>query len=207
VTRGAVLLAAAPIALAASASPARAQSQPEPPKPATIESADGVTVTFSSKDPAMEIFLAHGDVAPDTMPDPFERVGVVPRSLLLAPGTYTVETASATTSTAHRWFVIERGGPVTVEVRPGDAAVKTFGAVFIVLGTVSTILGVVAIVSFTKDDSHFNRFGIGLPLILGGVGVAGLGVGMTALGSTDVDVHVGPKPVRSGALPSLSWRF
>jgi hypothetical protein len=155
----------------------------------------------------MEIYLAHGDVASDTRPDPFERVGVVPRSLTLAPGTYTIETASATTSTAHRWFVIERGPPVTVDVRPGDAAVKTFGAVFIVLGTIATILGVVAIVSFSKDDSHYNRFGIGVPLIGGGVGVAALGVGMTALGSTDVNVHVGSRSVRSGALPSLLWRF
>jgi hypothetical protein len=202
----AALFAAALTAHAALASTARAQSPDEAPKPAAIESPDGVPVTFTSKDPAMEIFLAHGDVPEGAVPDPFERVGVVPRSLHLAPGTYTIETASSTTSTAHRWFVIERGAPVNVEVRPGDASVKAFGAVFIALGTVAAILGVIVIVSFAPNDSRYNRFGIGLPLILGGLGGAALGFGMTALGATDVRVQrVAPKPAASGL--SLSWRF
>jgi hypothetical protein len=201
----AALFAAALTAHAALASTARAQSPDVAPKPAAIESPDGVPVTFVSKDPAMEIFLAHGDVPEGAVPDPFERVGVVPRTLHLAPGTYTIETASATTSTAHRWFVIEQGAPVSVEVRPGDASVKAFGAVFIALGTVAAILGVVAIVSFAPNDSRYNRYAVGLPLILGGIGVAGLGFGMTALGATNVQVQRMPRPAAAGL--SLSWRF
>jgi hypothetical protein len=205
-TARAPLFALALAAHAAVASTARAQSSDAAPKPAAIESPDGVAVTFTSKDPAMEVFLAHGDVPEDAVPDPFERVGVVPRTLHLAPGTYTIETASATTSTAHRWFVIERGPPVGVEVRPGDASVKAFGAVFIALGTIASILGVVVIVSFAPNDSHINRFAIGLPLILGGIGVAGLGFGMTSLGATDVRVQrAAPGPAATGL--SLSWRF
>jgi hypothetical protein len=200
------LFVAALTAHAALTSPARAQTSDAAPKPAAIESPDGVPVTFSSKDLSMEVFLAHGDVPEGAMPDPFERVGVVPRSLHLAPGTYTIETASPTTSTAHRWFVIERGAPVSVEVRPGDASVKSFGAVFIALGTVAAILGVVAIVSFSGNDTHYNRYAIGLPLILGGLGVAGLGFGMTALGATEVRVQrTAPRPGAAGL--SLSWRF
>ena len=39
-----------------------------PGRPA-IEFADGVPVTFTSKDPSTEIYLAHGDVPVGTTPD------------------------------------------------------------------------------------------------------------------------------------------
>jgi hypothetical protein len=153
----------------------------------------------------MEIYIAHGDVPARTFPDPFEKVGVVPVTVKLAPGQYTIETASAKSSTGHERLTVEANAPLTVDVHGGDAMVKAFGSVFIALGVVATLLGVVAIVSISPNDAHYNRWAIGLPLVLGGVGVAGLGVGMTAAGSTDI---VAPHLPPGGAVkahPMTSW--
>ncbi len=189
------------------------QSPPEPAPPAPklhkIEYEQGVEVTITSKDPATEIFLAHGDVPIDTMPDPYERIGVVPLTLKLAAGTYSIETASPTQSTGHRRFVVEQGKPQAIEVHPGDASVKGIGTVVIGLGVVSIVLGVIAIVSFSPDDSNYNRFGIGIPLIAGGGAACGIGVGMTALGATDVHMLPQARPggPAASAVPTLTLRF
>ena len=84
-------------------------------------------VTFVSKDPAMEIYIAHGDVPARTFPDPFEKVGVVPVTVKLSPGQYTIETASAKSSTGHERLQVESNAPLTVDVHGGDAMVKAFG--------------------------------------------------------------------------------
>jgi hypothetical protein len=189
------------------------ESPPEPAPPAPklhkIEFEQGVEVTITSKDPATEIFLAHGDVPRDTMPDPFERVGLVPLTLKLAAGTYSLETASPTQSTGHERFVVEQGKPLAIEVHQGDASVKGIGTVVIGLGVVSIVLGVVAIVAFSPGDSNYNRWGVGIPLIAGGGAACGVGIGMTALGSTDVHVLPQARPGRPGAsaIPTLTFRF
>ena len=180
-----------------------------PGRPA-IEFADGVPVTFTSKDPSTEIYLAHGDVPVGTTPDPFERVGLAPITLKLAAGTYTLETGSPTASTGHQRFVVEQGRPLSVDVRAGNAGLKTVGGVFIGLGIVSMILGVVAIVSFSPGDANYNRFGVVLPLLFAGGAVAGIGVTMAAVGATDVRVRLQdrPSPPRTTSfVPSLVWRF
>lgn len=171
---------------AAWTSTALAQSLDRAPKPSLVESPDGVPVTFTSNDPTMRLYLARGDVPSSAPPDAYTRVGVAPLTLRLAPGSYTVEAESPNASTGHERILVEPGAPMHVDVRSGNATVKTAGGVLIGLGVVAAILGVVAIVSISADDTHYNRFGIGLPLLLGGVGCAGVGFAMSALGSTDV---------------------
>jgi hypothetical protein len=205
--RGAALALLVLAANAAAAPTARGQSGP-PARP-SIEFANGVDVAFTSKDVSTEIYLAHGDVPVGMTPDPFERIGLAPLTLKLAPGTYTLESGSPTASTAHQRFVVEQGKPLSVDVRPGSAGLKTIGGVFIGLGVVSAILGVIAIVSFSPGDSTYNRFGVGLPLLLGGVGVGGVGLTMAAVGASDVHVRFQDQPKSAGTsvVPALVWRF
>jgi len=186
-----------------------ATGQNGPPARPAIEFANGVDVTFTSKDVSTGIYLAHGDVPVGTTPDPFERVGLAPLTLKLAPGTYTLESGSPTASTGHQRFVVEQGKPLAIEVRPGSAGLKTIGGVFIGLGVVSMILGVIAIVSFSPGDSTYNRFGIGLPLLLGGAGVGGVGLTMAAVGASDVQVRFQDRQKSAGTsvVPALLWHF
>jgi hypothetical protein len=167
-------------------------------------------VSIVSKDPATEIYLAHGDVPIGEMPDPYERLGVVPITIKLAAGTYSIETASARQSTGHRRFVVEQGKPLVVEVRPGDASVKSIGAVVVGLGVVAIVLGVVVIVTSAPNQSHFDRWGVGIPLLVGGAVGSGVGIAMTSLGATDVDVHplVAPRaPAGLNFVPAMTWTF
>jgi hypothetical protein len=197
------------------ASTEAAIAPPLPPAlPATkrpsIEFENGVEVSIVSKDPATEIYLAHGDVPIGEMPDPYERLGVVPITIKLAAGTYSIETASAQQSTGHRRFVVEQGKPLVVEVHPGDASVKSLGAVVVGLGVVSIVLAVVIVVTFAPNDSHFDRWGVGLPLLVGGAAGTGVGIAMTSLGATDVDVRplVAPRrPAGLSLVPAMTWTF
>jgi hypothetical protein len=172
------------VLLASRAAPGDDAQQPPRPK---IEDPDGVPVTFTSEDRGMRVYIAHGEVPERAMPDPYEKLPQLPFTVRLAPGEYTVEAESQTASTAHDHIFVERDAPLKVDIRGGNAMVKTFGSVFIAAGVVATILGSVAIVSSSPHDQSFNRWAVGLPLSIGGVALAGLGVGMTALGSTNVD--------------------
>ncbi len=164
-----------------------ADDAPSPPRP-KIEDSAGVPVTFTSEDRTMRVYIAHGDVPEGVIPDPYEKLPALPFTVRLAPGTYTMEAESQTASTAHEHVSVEHDAPMTVRIRGGNAMVKTFGSVFIAAGVVATILGIVAIVSIAPNDKSFDRWAVGLPLSLGGVALAGLGIGMTALGSTNADV-------------------
>lgn len=169
-----------------------------------IEAPDGTPITFTSSDVTMRVYVAHGDVPAGTLPDPFEKLPLLPATVRLAPGEYTVEAESPNASTGHDRIAVEPNAPMTVDVRAGNASVKSFGAVFIGIGVIATILGVVTIVSISPNDASFNRWGIGLPLILGGVGVGGLGIGMTEMGSTDIHApHLPP----GGAPKGVSLRL
>ncbi len=192
--------------------PRPAAGADEPKRPA-IEDAAGTPVTFTSTDVAMRVYLAHGDVPAGVLPDPFEKLPPLPATVRLAPGTYTVEAESPNASTGHERFVVEANAPITVQVAGGNASVKTFGSVFIGVGIVATILGIVSIASISANDSSFNRWAVGLPLIIGGVGVGGLGIGMTVAGTTNIRApHEPPggraKPsVADGLTVGLSMRF
>ncbi|HTQ48105.1 MAG TPA: hypothetical protein VMI75_35360 [Polyangiaceae bacterium] len=182
--RGAAAAVLSTMLLASGAAPA---DDPQPPPRPKIEDSAGVPVTFTSEDRGMRVYIAHGEVPERAFPDPYEKLPQLPFTVRLAPGTYTVEAESQTASTSHEHIFVERDAPLTVRIRGGNAMVKTFGSVFIAAGVVSTILGIVAIVSISPHDQSFNRWAVGLPLTIGGVALAGLGVGMTALGSTTVD--------------------
>jgi hypothetical protein len=195
--------ASAPTAVPTTLAPPTAPKSERP----LIEDPHGVPVTFDSKDVAMRVYIAHGDVPSGAIPDPFEKLPKLPVKVRLAPGLYTVEAESPNASTGHDHIQVEHDAPMTVDVHGGNASVKAFGGVFIAAGIVATILGVVSIVSISPNDSSFNRWGVGLPLTLGGLGLSGLGLGMTFLGSTDfVAPHLPP-----GGAPhrtvSLSVRF
>lgn len=201
----ALLLLAAHASVAATAD---AQTRASPP--ASIEVADGVAVAITSKDPSTEVYIAHGDVPGGAVPDPFERVGLTPVTLKLAPGTYTLESSSPTASTGHERFMVEQGRPLSIDVRSGNAGVRTIGGVLAGLGIVAMLLGVVAIVSFTSNDAHYNRFGIALPLLFAGAGGTGIGVTMAVAGATDVHVRLQdrPAPARpTSVVPALVWSF
>jgi hypothetical protein len=163
-----------------------------------------------SKSASTRIYVAHGDVGERPDPDPFEKIGIAPVTVKLAPGTYTVETEGPTQSNGHQRFVVEHDAPLTVQVNPGDPSLKAFGGILIALGVVSVALGIVAIVSISPDDSHYDRWGLGLPLCIGGVAGAGLGWGMTAMGSTDVNApHLPPGGFAHPAavVPTLVLKF
>jgi hypothetical protein len=185
--------------------------EPEPePKPPEVASPDGVPVTFLSKSASTRIYVAHGDYGDRPDPDPFKKVGMAPVTVRLPPGTYTVETEGPTQSNGHQRFVVEHDAPLTVQVHPGDPSLKTVGGILIALGVVSIALGIVTILSISKDDSHFDRWGIGLPLCIGGAAGAGLGWGVTAAGSTDVDApHLPPGGLAHPAalIPRLVLKF
>jgi hypothetical protein len=217
----ACLLAAVLATEVAWADDAPAEAPPPAPAPETVSGPapahanpkiayeHGVEVTITSKDPATEIFLAHGDAPGGTFPDPYERIGLAPITIKLAAGTYSIETASPTQSTGHDRFMVEQGKPLHIEIHPGDANVKSIGSVLAGLGVVSIVLGIVAIVSFGPNDSSYNRFGVGLPLIIGGAAGGGVGIGMSVAGATSVDVHAQPRPMRAAAVavPTLTLTF
>lgn len=185
---------------------------PEAPKRPLIEDPSGTPVTFTSTDVTMRVYLAKGDVRGGVLPDPYERLPPLPYTVKLAPGMYTVEAESPNASTGHDHIVVEHDSPITVVVKSGNASVKAFGGVFIAIGIVSVILGIVSIISISPNSQNFNRWGVGLPLTLGGLGLGGLGIGMTFLGTTNITApHLAPGraspqgPTGMGA--ALTWTF
>jgi hypothetical protein len=199
------------IALVASGPLPQAFADEPSPAPSTIESQDGVPIVFTSKGKTTRIFVARGDVPAHAEPDPFEKLGVAPVTMKLSPGTYTVETEGPGQANGHQRFQVESGAPMTVEVHPGDSSLKALGGVLVALGITSIVLGVVAVVSFSKDDTGYNRWGLALPLGLGGAGGVALGWGLSAAGSTDVQVPQlppGGKPHPAASLgPVLTLSF
>jgi hypothetical protein len=154
---------------------------------AKIEDPQGTPVTFTSTRTDTDIFIAHGDAPRDVYPDPFERVGAAPVTLKLAPGTYTVETASPSTSRGRERFIVGTS-PLTLAVHPGDETVKIVGVVLEGLGLLGVGLGIVALVQFGPHDSGYDRFAVGLPILFGGIGSFAVGFGMNLLGTTRVIV-------------------
>jgi hypothetical protein len=194
--------------------PLPARAEEGAPKRPAIEDPSGTPVTFTSTDVTMRVYLAHGDIPAGVLPDPFEKLPPLPATVRLAPGTYTVEAESPNASTGHERIIVEHDAPLAVRVASGNASVKAFGGVFIALGVVSTLLGIITIVSISGNDASFNRWAIGLPLMLGGIGVVGLGIGMTFAGTTAIHApHLPPGGAPGAATPgtatglSLSWTF
>jgi hypothetical protein len=197
---------------AAPAAPAApAKTEPPTPKRPLIEDPAGTPVTFTSNDVTMRAYLAHGDIRGEVLPDPFEKLPPLPCTVKLAPGMYTVEAESPNASTGHDHITVEHDSPIKVDIRSGNASVKAFGGVFIALGIVGAILGIVSFISISPNDGNFNRWGVGGGLLGGGLAIGGLGIGMTIAGSTNiVSPHVAPgraAPVTTGTGLALTYSF
>jgi hypothetical protein len=157
----------------------------DPPARPKIETPGGIEVKIVSTRLDTRIYLAHGQVERGGAPELFEKLGVAPITLRLAPGTYTMETSSESTSLGYARFSVDTT-PLTIEVRPGDETVKTIGTVFEALGITAALVGVLAAVAFSKNDANYDRWAIALPLLLGGAGVFVGGLVMSVAGSTRI---------------------
>jgi FlaG/FlaF family flagellin (archaellin) len=190
---------------------APATTEPATPKRPLIEDPAGTPVTFTSNDVTMRAYLAHGDIRGEMVPDPFEKLPPLPCTVKLAPGMYTVEAESPNASTGHDHITVEHDSPIKVEIRSGNASVKAFGGVFIAIGIVAVVLGIVSFISISPNDGNFNRWGVGGGLLGGGLGLGGLGIGMTIAGATNiVSPHVAPgraAPVTTGTGLALTYTF
>jgi hypothetical protein len=198
------------IGLVAQGSLPQAFADEPPPAAPAIESPDGVPIMFTSKGKTTRVYLARGDVPAHAEPDPFEKVGVAPVILKLSPGTYTIDTEGPGQANGHQRFQVESGAPMTVAVHPGDSSLKALGGVLIALGVASIAVGIVAAVSFSKNDTGYDRWALALPLGLGGAGGIALGWGLSAAGSTDVQVPQlppGGKPHPAALGPALTLSF
>ena len=188
-------LAGLTIAVAAGLLSGRALAAPK------IEAASGTPVTFTSTRLDTMIYIAHGDgpSAPDGQP--FEKIGVAPVTVRLAPGTYTIETESESTSTGHERIRVDTT-PIKMDIRPGDETVKTLGGVFEGIGVTGLVLGVIAALVISPHDQNFPRWAIAIPALLGGATSLGVGIGLSIVGSTTLTL---PRASTQGLRLSASF--
>jgi hypothetical protein len=169
-----------------------------------IADENGTPVHFESSHVGTTIYLAKGPVPRRAEPDPFEIVGVAPLDIKLAPGIYTIETEGPTQSTGHETIMIDRW-PMTVQVKTGDAAVRSIGTVLLAAGTLAIITGIVIVASFGSGEGNFNKYTFSIPFLAGGAAFAGVGVGMLFLGATNVSGQTPPAPRPAGVQASLRF--
>ena len=155
-----------------------------------IAAPDGIPVTFTSTRQDTAVFIAKGDQPEGSDVYIFERLGVAPLTVKLAPGLYTVEAQGAASSLGYTKFHLD-AMPLTIQVRPGDELVKVTGVLLEGLGVVSVVLGILAAVSFSGNDTGYPRWAISLPLLLGGAGTFGLGYGLVLIGATRIELPKG----------------
>jgi hypothetical protein len=180
----AALIAGAPRAARADEAlvPAPAANSPK----SKLADPSGTPIRVTSTNLDTDIYLAKGDIPENPVYDVFERIGTAPLEIRLAPGVYTIQSSNPTSSMGHARFHVEAGHPIDIEVRNGDATMRTLGGVCEGLGVTAMLLGVLAIIAISPHDDNYNRFGIGLPLLLGGAGMTGLGVGLSFAGATNI---------------------
>jgi hypothetical protein len=169
----------------------------------TIADPKGTPVSFTSSRIDTVIYIAKGDGPAAADPTPFERLGAAPLTVKLAPGTYTIETESESTSTGRERIRVDQT-PINIEIRPGDETVKTMGAMFEGLGVISMLTGIVVAVAVSPHDDKFPRWEIAIPTLVGGAGLFGLGVGLSAIGSTDIHL---PRASVQGVSASFTVTF
>ena len=93
-------------------------------------------------------------------------------------------------------FGVEQNKPIDIEVRNGDAMVRTFGDLLVALGVTSIVLGVLTATALAPHDSTYNRWAISLPLLGVGAGSSVVGIGMIAAGSTTFKMPVSAEQAR-----------
>ncbi len=180
--------AAASASTSAPPAASSAASTALPPKAPKIADSTGTPVRITSSNVDTDIFLAKGDAPENPIVDIYERIGTAPLVIRLAPGVYTIQSSNPTSSMGHARFHVEQGHAIDIVVRNGDAALRTVGGVFVGIGVTAMLLGVLAMVAISPHDDKYDRFGIGIPLFLGGIGLGGVGVGLTFAGSTTMKI-------------------
>ena len=160
-------------------------------------------MTFVSTRLDTEIYLVHGFEAAGEAAESFEKIGVAPMTIRLAPGVYTIQTSSPSTSLGYERVRVD-GTPMKIELRPGDETVKTLGGVFEGLGVTGILLAVIVAISISPHDQNFDRWAIAVPAFAGGLGSLGLGVGLSVVGSTRI---VLPRASAQATTAGIVFRF
>ena len=172
-----------------------------------IADESGTPVKIVSSHVDTQVFIARGPVPSRPEEDPFEPIGVAPIDIKLAPGMYTMETVGPTQSVGHQTVLIDRW-PTTIEVRTGDASVKTIGTILIATGVIAIVAGIVTVVTFGQgNDKNFNKFAVAIPLLVGGAAVTGIGIGMSFLGATNIAPAKQPTALPQGAMLNATLAF
>ena len=165
-----------------------AHAAPPVSLPPKVADPDGTPVEITATSVDTDIYLAKGDVPADPVGEPYERIGTAPLTIRLAPGVYTIQSDRPASSSGYARFHVEQGHPIAIQVRNGDAMVRTLGTVLEAAGVTAILVGVIAVLSISNDDRHYGRFAIGLPLLLGGGGSLGVGVGLSFAGATTMKI-------------------
>jgi hypothetical protein len=134
----------------------------------------GLTVVLECDKPWVYGYVAQGvhDDRP-AFPDPFVKVGRLPVSIELPPGTYTVLVEGESIPTATRVVRVDRT-PVRIQVKGGSQGMRDAGSLLTALGGLALAAGIVVEVSGTRNQDSSTKQKIALPLIVGGaVGFAG----------------------------------
>jgi hypothetical protein len=149
-------------------------------------------VTITSDHTDTIVFIAKGAVPSTVYPDPFENIGPAPVTVKLSPGLYTIETDGPTQTMGHETITVDRW-PVNVQVRTGDAMVRTFGTIGIATGVLGILAGIVVLATFGHNESaqSSDKFTVAIPLLVGGGVFALGGVGLSFLGATHVRTSLG----------------
>ncbi len=150
----------------------------------------GYRVDIDSSRPFVCAWLARGVV--DTgvsYPDSFIRIGRLPTSVDLPPGSYTliVEGDAITRGTT---VIRVEEGPRRVRVEAGSGALRELSSWMVALGTAAVLAAGVLYVSGTKHDVEDRKNAIALPLAIGG-GVVLVG-GVTLMVASGTGFRVGP---------------
>lgn len=161
-----------------------------------IEDPTGTPVHVTASTINTTVYIAKGDVPADPFIDTYERVGIAPLTIKLAPGDYSIESSTPTASMGYTRFRVEANHPIDIEVRNGDAMVRAFGDVLVALGVSSILLGVLTATALAPHDSSYDRWAITLPLLGAGAGSTVVGIGMIAAGSTTFKMPVSAEQAR-----------
>jgi hypothetical protein len=161
-----------------------------------IEDPNGTVVRVTASKIDTTIYISRGNTPSDPLIDTYERIGIAPVSIKLAPGVYSLESSTPTASMGYTRFMVEQNKPIDIDVRNGDAMVRTFGDVLVALGVSSMILGVLTATALAPHDSSYNRWAISLPLLGAGAGGTAVGIGMIAAGSTTFKMPVSAEQAR-----------
>jgi hypothetical protein len=161
-----------------------------------IEDPSGTPIRITASTINTTIYISKGDVPSDPLIDTYERIGIAPLTVKLAPGLYSLESSTPTASMGYTRFRVEQNEPIDIDVRNGDAMVRTFGDLLVALGVSSIILGVLTATALAPHDSSYNRWGISIPLLGAGAGGGIVGIGMIAAGSTTFKMPVSADQAR-----------